>query len=495
MRISIILLIIMSLVAMGFRSTQAPDSDGLKYVILMIGDGMGSNQVRAANAYTGDVPGYQDWSEYWVATYPAGGSYDPQLYWSDFYYALDDYTDSAAAATALYAGVKTADGRICVDADGSQRLITIADMARESGKAVGAVTSVYISHATPGAWYAHNLARSNGYAIADEGLWGDPNTTGDPDQPYYGGGQGPTLPPVDVIIGAGHPDWNGANYVNQTMLTELRSESAAQSDFELVERESGSYDGGSRLLASASNPSTLRLVGLFGGTGGNLEYRLADGSGQNLENPSLAEMTASALVVLDRDPDGFVLMVEGGAIDWASHSNNMDRLLGEQIAFNQAVTVVADWVDDPTNGSSWFNTMVIVTADHETGYLTAGPDVSPKEPLGDIDSHSISLEKVYSPTGRRASWEDSDDDSQIDAGEYVYWAWNTGGHSNSLVPLYVKGIGADNFTNQTLGTDPVRGIYIDNTAGYTVISELMNSMPIPTPSPTAASFYLPFLLR
>ncbi len=133
-------------------------------------------------------------------------------------------TDSAAAATALFTGTKTGNIRINVSEDGLTRLTSIADKARNVGKAVGAVTTVYISHATPGAWLAHNDSRGNGFAIADEGLWGNPNTTGTlSNSPYYGGSHGSTFPPADVVIGAGHPDWDGGQYVNSAMRDKLGS--------------------------------------------------------------------------------------------------------------------------------------------------------------------------------------------------------------------------------------------------------------------------------
>lgn len=444
------------------------------YVILMIADGWSIKHIEATNAYIGSTPGYQSWDRYFVSTYPAGGSYDPAQAWSDFGYVMSGYTDSAAAATALYTGVKTANGRISVSANGAERLYTISEKARDLGKGAGAVTTVYISHATPAAWEAHNSSRGNGYAIADEGFWGDPNTTGTLfTSIYYGGSYGPTLPPLDVLIGAGHPNWNGSHYVNWTMRDKLAAESGQPAAFTFVERIAGSLDGGARLLAAAQNPEVARLAGLFGGTGGNLEYRLADGSGHDPENPTLAEMTTAALAVLSRNPYGFVLMIEGGAVDWASHGNNMDRMVGEMIGFNQAIQAVSDWVEDPDNDSRWDNTLVMVTGDHETGYLTAGPGVFPDQPLGAINASTLALEKPIAGSGRRASWEDTDGNSQIDSGETVYWAWNSGSHVNTLIPVYVKGAGAELVAQYATGNDPVRGPYLDNTDLFKVMDAVI----------------------
>jgi len=450
-----------------------------KYLILMIADGWGANQIAAANGYSGTAPAYQSWPRHWVSTYPAGGSYDSTVAWSDFEYVKSGYTDSAAAATALYTGVKTENGRVSTNQTGDERLFAITELARQQGRAVGAVSSVYISHATPGAWMAHNQARGNGYAIADEGYWGDPNTTGSGG--FYTGGMGITLPALDVMIGAGHPDWQGGNYVHSAMRDKLAAESGQFDAFTFVERQVGTPDGGARLLAAANLSGTIRLAGLFGGAGGNLEYRLADGSGHNLENPTLEEMTTAALLTLNRSANGFTLMVEGGAVDWGGHANNLDRVVGEMIGFNAAVETVAAWVDNPANGSNWNNTLVIVTGDHETGYLTAVSNTFPDQPLGVITDETLALEKSITTTGRRASWEDVNGNDEIDDGETVYWAWNTGGHTNSLIPLYAKGVGAERFAVHATEMDMVRGAYLDNTAVFHVMEFFLNEFTLYLP--------------
>jgi alkaline phosphatase len=143
--------------------------------------------------------------------------------------------------------------------------------------------------------------------------------------------------------------------------------------------------------------------------------------------------------VLDGDPDGFFLMIEGGAVDWACHGNNSNRLIEEQVDFNEAVEAVCDWVE--ANGG-WSQTLVIVTADHECGYLT-GPGSGPGARSGG------------------ATWQPLVDNG---AGNMPGMQWNSGGHTNSLVPFYARGRGSRRFYLQRLGWDRVRGLYIDNTA-------------------------------
>ncbi len=455
-----------------------------KYIIVLIGDGYGYNHQQTVNAYTGTVPAYQSWRRFWVSTYSYDGSYDPTSAWSDFNYVKQGPTDSAAAATAISTGVKTYDANISSAIDNTC-LSSIVDEARLLGKGTGAVTSVYISHATPGAWLAHNENRNNGFAIAAEALWGTPTITITTTETYDEGWVCPVHPPADVLLGAGHPQWNGDKFVNWVMRDKLLNESGQPGAFNFIERLSGSPDANSRLENLADDPNVNRLAGLFGGGGGNLNYRLADGTGYNPENPTLPEMTGSALKVLSRHSEGFVLMVEGGAIDWASHANNMDQMIGEAIDFNQSVQTVIDWVDNPTNDSTWQNTLVIVTSDHETGYLNAQFNDFPNQPPALVTDAALDLEKSISGTDVRASWDDGNSNDLIDTGESVYWAWNTTGHTNSLVPLYAKGVGANYFTLFTTKEDPSRGKFLDNTQIFQVMHWAMDGY-LPFTS------YLPF---
>jgi alkaline phosphatase len=465
--------LLLSLLLIPARAAAQPASRPVaRQVILLIADGWGANHSAATNSYTGSAPAYQTWPRRWVTTYAHGGSYDPAQAWSSFAYVKDGATDSAAAATALAAGVKTYNTAINVDAAGV-RLQSIVDKARRLGWAAGAITTVPISHATPGVWMAHNDSRTNTLAIADEGFWGDPNKTD-----LHLGGKGLTQPAMDVLIGGGHPAWS-SGYVSAAQRDKLAGESGQPGAFTFVERVAGSPDGGPRLLAAANDPAVTRLAGLFGGSAGNIAYRQADGSGHEAENPTLVEMTQAALAVLGRNPDSFALMVEGGAVDWASHDNRMDNMVGEMIGFDAAVDAVVAWVDDPATTANWSNTLVIVTGDHETGYLTAGPGVFPDQPLGVVNAATLAKEKVVAGTGRRASWEDVDGDSAIDAGETVYWAWNHGSHTNSLIPLYAKGAGAELFAQYAVGTDPVRGAYIDNTDVFKVMDAVVTAAPAP----------------
>ena len=235
-------------------SQVGPDA---KYIILMIADGWGEKHREATNKYTGTTPSYQQtgtgWTKHWMSTFPAGGSYNPGQAWSNFNYVLQGFTDSAAAATALYTGLKTQNGRITVSPNGANRFLSIGEKAKTLGRSVGAVSSVPLSHATPGAWSSHNLDRANGYAIADEAFFGNPNTTGQPSEPFYAGGKGPTLPPIDVLVGD-----RRTNYVNDAIRNTLVSDGI----YSVVERVAG-QDGGANLVGCSQQSQRYQIGGPF----------------------------------------------------------------------------------------------------------------------------------------------------------------------------------------------------------------------------------------
>jgi alkaline phosphatase len=143
--------------------------------------------------------------------------------------------------------------------------------------------------------------------------------------------------------------------------------------------------------------------------------------------PTLAEMAGGALNVLDNNRKGFFIMIEGGATDWASHSKQKGRLIEEMTGFNDAVNTVVAWVE---KNSNWDETLVIVTGDHETGLLWG--------------------EKPFLPL------------SDNGKGNLPVMNFNSGNHSNSLIPFYAKGAGSKLYRNFADEYDSVRGPFIQN---------------------------------
>ena len=289
------------------------------------------------------------------------------------------YTDSASAATSMTAGIKTYNDAINVDSHG-QRVTTIAHLAQDAGYAIGAVSSVPISHATPAAAYAHNVSR-NDFQDLTRDMLGLPSIS-HPDDP---------LPGLDVVIGGGFgmdrdkDAGQGENFVpGNAYLSAADVEKvdvAAGGRYVVARRQSG-VSGTDRLAEACREAvsGSHRLLGFYGigpEAKGHLPYQTADGDytpavGRNKtaevyseadlhENPTLAEMTRAALAVVEKNPQGFWLMIEAGDVDWANHDNNLDNSVGAVNSGDAAVKVVTDWVERHSN---WEESLLIVTADH-----------------------------------------------------------------------------------------------------------------------------------
>jgi alkaline phosphatase len=398
-------------------------------VILMIGDGQGYNTIQAAAYFKGSPPVYEAFPvRYGVSTYPHGGGYDPQAAWGNFAYVKSGAVDSAAAATAMATGVKTHNGAISMN-NAKQRLKTIVDLAKEAGKAAGVVTSVPFSHATPAAMAAHNGDRNHYEAIARDMLSG----------------------PLDVIMGAGHPEFDnhGTRVTPKTpsrykyvggpsIWAALKNGTSGwklietKQDFDNLANGKGPLPG-TKILGVAQARHTLQQKRGWDTMAPPFIEPL------NANVPTLAVMTRGSLKVLGQNPRGFFLMVEGGAIDWASHEHQLGRTIEEELAFDEAVAAAVQWVE--AHGG-WEKTLLIVTSDHETGHLW-GPGSGPPEPFKPIENKGAGR----LPGAKFFSLE----------------------HTNALVPLYAKGAGAHLFSGYADEIDPQRGPYVDNTEIFQVM--------------------------
>ncbi|MHB8771546.1 MAG: alkaline phosphatase [Syntrophales bacterium] len=272
-------------------------------------------------------------------------------------------TDSASAATALATGFKTDDGNIAWrpgDPDNGS-LVTIAEMYRNQKKAaMGVISTVPFSHATPAAFVSHNISRNNYQAITKEII---------------------TQVRPEVVIGGGHPAYNDKagisgpaayQYIGAPEYANLQS----STEYVLAERTSG-VDGGSTLLAKADEAISgkKKLFGLFGGVGGSFEYHNVSNDGTtsitrgSIENPTLAQASTAALKVLSHNKNGFFLMIEQGDIDWANHADDYQGLIGGMWDLDQAVRAVEAFIDQPGDGVDWSNTLVIITSDHGNSFM------------------------------------------------------------------------------------------------------------------------------
>ncbi len=295
------------------------------------------------------------------------------------------YPDSANTAQAMTSGVKSYNNSINVDFAG-QQVSVISHEVQAAGFAVGAVTSVPISHATPACAYAQNVDRDD-YQDLTRDMLGLPSIS-HPTKPLRG---------LDVLIGGGFGDsakttgdpekktqGQGKNFVpGNIWITDGDRKAidvANGGQYVVAERTVGT-NGRDVLLAAGKKAvsSNQRLLGFFGigKSKGHLPFATADGdfnptigrsskaesytAADLTENPTLADMTSAALNVLGKNPKGFWLMVEAGDVDWANHDNNLDNSIGAVNSGDRAFKVITDWVEKHSN---WQETVVIVTADH-----------------------------------------------------------------------------------------------------------------------------------
>lgn len=439
-----------SLVGCG---TTNNSETAVKNVILVIGDGMQLEHERAANNYlfgnyteglafwkfpyqgqasTWDVTTYNKFATaasktLWNAatsspedtkTFDVLLGYDPakggKLPYpletsGDKTYLLTAATDSASAGTALATGYKTDDGNVAWKTSDPEdgRLLTIAEMYRYQKKAaIGVVSTVPFTHATPATFVSHNKSRNNykeiGYEIIN------------------------SVKP-EVVIGGGHP-----NYTTSYMNTQDYKILKASSEYVLAERQTG-VDGNTTIAAKAAEAVTKgkKLFGLYGNSGGQFDYPVPSNTpgtpsvirGSN-ENPSLAEASKAALKVLSQNKNGFFLMVEQGDIDWANHANDFKSMVGGVYDLNETIKAIETYVDQPGDDIDWNNTLVIVTSDHGNSYMRI--NTAKQLQKGQLPQQNANTTAAGSYTPGFV----------YPNGEVTY---GTGGHTNELVRVYAKG--------------------------------------------------------
>jgi len=423
-------LLILSFFLCGTVLPHATRAAALKNVIVMISDGCGDNQIRATDLYWGTSQAYESFpvrvhmcNYSWTTLQGDPTGYDAAQAWTDFNYMLLRPTDSASAATAMSTGVKNRDNELDVDPIDRHRLFTVTERAKQLGKSTGVITTVPWSHATPAGFCAHNVSRNNYAQIAVEML---------------------DSCNLDVIMGAGHPDYDDNHH-----LTSVHNYNYVGGQDKWNQLVNGTTPLGWTLIqtraefqALQTGPTPARVCGTFQCATTSQEVRTpAEAANSPVapytvpfnDVPSLAEMSRGAINVLDENPNGFFLMIEGGAIDWTGHANQQGRLIEEETDFNQAVDAVIAWVEANSN---WNETLLIVTGDHECGYLWGPGSGAPATFNAPVD---------HGPGNLPGLW------------------YYSGNHSNQVIPFFAKGEGSQWFSQYATHTDPVRGSYVDNT--------------------------------
>lgn len=351
----LVLTILIMIVSISCSITTCPISDSkeVRNIIFCIGDGMGTAHVMLACVKSRGIDGKLNMEQMPVTGLMRTHSADAVV------------TDSAAAGTALATGVKTNNGMISMAPDGT-KFETILEAAKKKGLATGLVATSTISHATPASFGSHVTSRYMEDKIAEQLIGNE----------------------VTVLFGGGR----------EFFLPKTNKKSKRSDKRNLIEEAKRL---GYLYIETAEQLRTVKggkVLGLF--QDGPLKTERPE--------PSLDELTEKAIEVLNLEDKGFFLMVEGSQIDWEAHDHDADGVVKQTLEFDKAVKAVIDFALKDRQ------TLVVVTADHETGGLTiTGGNLE-----GDLD---------------------------LD--------WSTGGHSGVTVPVYAFGPKAEKFSGVYDNTD------------------------------------------
>ena len=447
--------------ALLFAAAAMAQAGKAKYVFYFIGDGMGVNQVNGTETYLAAVEGR-------IGTSPLCFAQFPHVALATTFSATNGVTDSAAGGTALATGHKTKNGAIGVEADLSTRANSIAAEAKSQGKAVGIATSVSVDHATPASFYAHVADRNMYHQIGKDLV-----TAG---FDFYAGSD--FLQPRDGHEGKDlYAQCRDAGYTIARGYADYRRKARKAEKMILLQTEA----------ASRKDHTSIPYA---------IDRKKGD--------LTLQDITRAAIRFLSqKGTDGFFLMVEGGKIDWACHSNDAAAAFREVADLDNAVKVAYEFYEQHPD-----ETLIIITADHETGGIFLGTGAYElrtdllKFQRQSAEAFSRMLAEQHQKEGAGFTWDfvrgqlqenfgfwthiplDDQETSQLKqayeafcegvakdhktlyASENIVAAtarklmaqkamvgWGSDGHSNGYVPVFAIGAGAETFDGRIDNTE------------------------------------------
>ncbi len=336
----------------------------VKYVFYFIGDGMGVNQINVTETYQAALKGKIGIEPILMASLPVVGLVNT-------YSATNGVTDSAAGGTALATGCKTKNGAIGVLEDLQTPCTSIAQWAKNSGKAVGVATTVSITHATPASFYGHQPRRQMYYELGKDlcksGF--DFFAGADFNKPYQKDGE-PSL----------HEQAKAAGYTIVKGYKEYEKKGRKADKLILLQRDEMNQKWNSEQLPYALD--------------------------QTKEDLTLEQIVRAGINYLsNKQTDGFFFAIEGGMIDWACHRNDIGNAINEVLDFDKAIKVAYEFYQQHPD-----ETIIVISADHETGGLAMG--VGPYEIHTDllrfqhksIDELKWMLREQYKKAPKKFTW-------------------------------------------------------------------------------------------
>ena len=449
-----------------------------KYVFYFIGDGMGVNQVQGTELYRGELEGKIGITPIWFTQFPYATT-------ATTFSATNGVTDSAAAGTALATGNKTQNGTIGMKQDLQTEVSSVAVWAKNKGCRVGVTTSVSVDHATPAAFYAHDPSRGSYYKIGTD------------------------------LYKAGFDFYAGSDFIDPN--NKDNKDGNSENLYTMAEKNGYTIARGYKDYLKKCKKADKMI--LFQSEKASEKDRTAIpyAIDRTKDDLTLADITRSAINFLSKDlSKGFFLMVEGGKIDWACHSNDAATAFHEVADMDEAVKVAYEFYSQHPD-----ETLIVVTADHETGGFVLGTgayklnlQVLKNQKVSESSftrilnelrkkyNNNVSWEKVqqalkenfgfwdkvklnekqeerllakYNDTfkGKEAKLEKSEyaQDEPLAAeakriiDEIALVGWTSGGHSAGYVPVFAIGAGADLFQGRIDNTEiPIK---IAKAAGYT----------------------------
>ncbi len=380
---------------LGLAASCARQENQAKYVFYFIGDGMGFTHVAAAEAYLAQERGVIGMDPLCFTQFPVLGE-------AVTCSANSIITDSSAAGTALSTGEKTNNRMLAVAPDSTTQLKSISYKIHDAGYSVGVMSTTPINHATPAAFFGHNVKRGNYYEIGQE----LPSTGFE----FFAGG------------GLYHP--KGKDGDEEVSLYDMIAEGGytlayGYEDFQAKK------DADHIVLVQSEGSDQICPYAL-----GRPEGAL-----------TLSQIVDAAVTVLERNPKGFFLMAEGGLIDWTAHSQDLAGTIFEVLDFDQAIAVAdAFYAKHPDE------TLIVVTADHETGGLALGAKGYQYD-LTVIDKikNSSTTTDVEQYMNSSQSISGVNEEAQV--------GWTTFSHCGGPVPVWAKGVGSERFAGRQDNTD------------------------------------------
>lgn len=313
-----------------FGLSVAVSAQEAKYVFYFIGDGMGPNQVLGTEMYLAEKAGRIGYEQLLFTQFPVAGQ-------ARTYSASNGVTDSAAAGTALASGKKSNNAYVGVDPK-KQPVNSIAKQLKDKGRAIAICTSVSIDHATPACFYAHDANRKAYYKIGQQ-------------LPESG---------FDFFAGAGFQKPLDANNPSKPSLYS-KAETAGYTIAHGI-HEFDSLKSVAKKMILVQEKDGLKKNNYK--SAASIPYEIDREEG----DLTLAQITRAAIEFTPKD-NGFFMMIEGGMIDWGSHNNDALAAFHEVIEMDEAIKLAYQFYQEHPD-----STLIVITADHETGGLSLGRD-------------------------------------------------------------------------------------------------------------------------